>query len=315
MKSHHQTDNTFVDHQSEHHEGQGDIYTRVTNKILSDLEKGNLTWRKPWNTEYLSGHVMLPLRSNNIPYTGINTIMLWATAAEKGYSLPHWMTFKQALEMKASVAKGEKGTQIVYANHLVKEEEGNNGETQFTKIPYLKTYNVFNVAQISGLPDHFYKQPEKPAMDKHQRNEELEIFFAHTKADIYTGKQAFYSQSTDRIQMPPIESFRTITDYYATLSHEITHWTKHPTRLNRDFGRKQNGDEGYAKEELVAEIGACFLGAHLDFEPIPEQDHAAYIQSWLKVLKDDKRFIFSAASHAQKAVEYIKAIKSWKIHD
>lgn len=305
MKSHHQTANQYIDHQSEHHEGQGDIYTRVTNKILSDLERGNLTWRKPWNCEHLSEQVMFPLRSNSIPYTGINTILLWATAAEKGYSLPHWMTFKQALEMKASVAKGEKSTQIVYANQLIKEEEGSNGETQITKIPYLKTYNVFNVSQINGLPDQFYKQPEKPVTDPKVRNEEVEKFFARTKADIYTGRQASYNQSTDRIQMPPFESFSTVSDYYAILAHELTHWTKPPARLNRDLGQKTNREEGYAKEELVAEIGACFLGAHLGFEPMPEQHHAAYIQSWMKVLKDNKRFIFSAASHAQRAVEYM----------
>jgi antirestriction protein ArdC len=105
--------------------------------------------------------------------------------------------------------------------------------------------------------------------------------------------------------MPPFESFESVAAYYATLAHELTHWTKHPRRLDRDFGRKKYGDEGYAKEELVAELGGCFLAASLGFEPIPEEQHAAYIQSWLKVLKDDKRFIFSAASQGQRAVEYL----------
>lgn len=290
------------------HKSQPDIYTRVTQKIIEDLEKGNLTWRKPWNSEYLSGQVLRPLRWNNIPYTGINTLMLWGTAAEKGYHLPHWMTFDQALKLKANVRKKEKGTQVVYADKLVKEEE-KDGETILNKIPYLKCYTVFNAAQIEGLPDSFYKIPDTIEINSKQRIDELENFFAQTKADIYTGSKASYNQSTDQIQMPPFESFENVTDYYSTLAHELTHWTKHSSRLNRNFGRKTYGDEGYAKEELVAEIGACFLGADLGFVPMPEEQNAAYIQSWLKVLKDDKRFIFSAASHAQKAVEYISSLR------
>jgi antirestriction protein ArdC len=143
-----------------------------------------------------------------------------------------------------------------------------------------------------------------------QRNGELEHFFAQTKAEIYKGSQAAYNQTADKIQMPPFESFESIVAYYATLAHELTHWTKHPKRLDRDFGRKKYGDEGYAKEELVAELGACFLAASLGYEPMPEEEHAAYIQSWLKVLQDDKRFIFSAASQAQKAVEYIQSFQT-----
>ncbi|WP_138477118.1 ArdC family protein [Dyadobacter bucti] len=290
-------------------QSQNDIYSRVTNKILSDLEKGNLTWRKPWNSEYLSGYVMRPLRFNNVPYTGINTLMLWGTAAEKGYALPHWMTFKQALAMKGCVRKDEKGTQVVYADTLIKEHE-EEGDTKISKIPYLKCYIVFNVSQIEGLPEAFYKLPQPSKANPEQRSKEIGDFFAQTKADIYVGSQASYSQSTDKIQMPPFESFETAAGYYGTLAHELTHWTKHPKRLNRDLGRKHYGDEGYAEEELVAELGACFLAADLGFEPMPEQQHAAYIQSWLKVLKDNKRFIFFAASHAQKAAEYIHGQQS-----
>lgn len=285
---------------------QPDIYARVTNKILADLEQGNLTWRKPWNSEHMAGQVMRPLRWNNIPYTGINTLVLWGTAAEKGYALPYWMTFKQAIDLKANVRKGEKGEQVVYADKIVRDEETPEGDLNSRHIPFLKTYTVFNASQIEGLPESYYTVPETitPA-DAPQRMETLEAFFAQTKADIYTGMKASYNQLTDRIQMPPLESFEKASDYYAILAHELTHWTKHSTRLNRDMGRKHYGDEGYAKEELVAELGACFLGADLGFEPIPEEKHAAYIQSWLQVLKDDKRFIFSAASHAQKAIEYI----------
>lgn len=288
---------------------QTDIYARVTGKIITDLENGNLTWRKPWHSEHLAGQVMRPLRWNGIPYTGINTLMLWGTTAEQGYTSPYWMTFKQAIELKANVRKGEKGTQIVYADKFVVEEQNTKGETVTNRIPFLKPYTVFNASQIDGLSNAFYKQPEPVIGNVQTRNEELEAFFAQTKADIYTGREASYSITTDRIQMPPFESFETPESYYAVLAHEITHWTRHSKRLDRDLGRKYYGDEGYAKEELVAELGACFLAADLSFEPMPEAKHAAYIQSWLKALNDDKRLIFSAASHAQKAVEYIHTLQ------
>lgn len=288
---------------------QNDLYARVTGKIITDLENGNLTWRKPWNADHMSGHVVRPLRWNDIPYQGVNTLMLWGTAAEMGYTSPYWMTFKQALDLKASVRKGEKATQIVYADKFSVENRNAQGETVTTQIPFLKPYAVFNADQIEGLSDSFYKKQEPVKADARSRNEQLERFFAETKADIRTGWQASYSIGIDRVQMPPFESFETPEAYYAVLAHEITHWTRHPTRLDRDMGRKVYGDEGYAKEELVAELGACFLAADLSFEPMPPSQHAAYIQSWLHVLQNDKRFIFSAASHAQKAVEYLFSLQ------
>lgn len=288
---------------------QNDIYARITNKIIEDLEKGNLTWRKPWHSENLSGNVMRPLRWNNIPYTGINTLVLWGTAAEKGYTFSNWMTFDQATKLKANVRRGEKATTIVKLIKSIKEDADENGETKIIESSYLISYPVFNAAQIDGLPEAFYKVSEPAVNNPEQRREELENFFTQTKADIYTGTKASYNQGTDRIQMPPFESFESAVSFYATLAHEVTHWTKHAKRLNRDLGRKQYGDEGYAKEELVAELGACFLAADLGFEPMPEEQHAAYIKSWLKALKDDKRLIFSAASLAQKAVEYIHGLQ------
>lgn len=287
-------------------EAQTDVYARITNKIIADLERGELTWRKPWSADHLAGHVMRPLRWNGIPYTGINILMLWASAAEKGYASPYWMTFKQAGQMGANVRKGEKGTQIVYADQFAKEETDDNGQRTIRKVPFLKSYTVFNTAQLDNVPKGFDEVVAPPApINPDIRSPRLEEFFAQTKADIYTGAQASYSITTDRIQMPPFESFENATSYYATLAHELTHWTRHPTRLDRDLGRKHFGDEGYAKEELVAELGACFLAAVLGLEPMPQERHAAYIQSWLEVLQHDKRFVFSAASHAQKALEYI----------
>ncbi len=290
---------------------KNDIYTIVTQKIIADLEKGELTWRKPWSDANLSSHVMRPLRWNDIAYSGINTIMLWSVAAERGYASPYWMTARQANDLKAHVREEEKenAATVVYVDKFVKEEKNPDGTRSEHKIPFLKMYNVYNAGQIEGLSDAFYKLPEPKIVNEEKRNEALEQFFKLTKANIFTGKQAAYSIARDRIEMPPFEAFIDTQNYYATLSHEVTHWTRHPSRLNRDFNRKKFGDEGYAREELVAELGACFLGADLGFEPVTREQHAAYIRSWLTVLKNDKRFIFQAAAFAQKAVEYLVGLQ------
>lgn len=147
-------------------------------------------------------------------------------------------------------------------------------------------------------------------IDAAQRIDHAEAFFSATGADIrHGGNSAHYSGRTDHVQMPAFEAFRSPEAYYATLAHELSHWTKHPKRLDRDFGRKRWGDEGYAKEELVAELGAAFLCADLALTPEPGVDHAAYIQSWLKVLKEDKRAIFSAAAHAQRAADFLHGLQ------
>ena len=142
------------------------------------------------------------------------------------------------------------------------------------------------------------------------RLESVEGFFASTRASIqHGGSSGFYSPGRDIVQMPELPTFRDRESYYATLAHEMTHWTRHPKRLERDFGRKRWGDEGYAMEELVAELGSAFLSADLDLTPEVRADHASYIESWLKVLKDDKRAIFTAAAHAQRAADYLNSLQ------
>ena len=285
------------------------IYDSITQKIMADMEQGILTWRKPWSSEHLTGSVMRPLRWNNVPYTGINTIMLWATAAERGFTTPCWMTYGQAQHLKAHVRKGEKGATVVYSDIVEKEEQDKDGKATIQKLPFLKTYTVFNVGQIEGLPEHYYATPKVIYNNKEERIEAIERFFEQTKAVIRSGMEASYSITTDLIEMPPFECFTDSTGYYATLAHELTHWTRHPSRLNRDFNRKRWGDEGYAREELVAELGACFLSAELGIAPASHTQHAAYIQSWLSVLKNDRKFIVQAASFAHKAVEYVLSLQ------
>jgi antirestriction protein ArdC len=287
-----------------------DIYSKITDQIVSELEKGVRPWLKPWNAEHAEGRITRPLRANGIPYRGINVVMLWSAAMAKGYAAPQWMTFKQALELNAHVRKGETGSLVVYASKITRTEtDDGTGEESERDIPFMKGYTVFNVEQIEGLPAQFYPKPE-PRSEELPRIERAEAFFAATKAVIrHTGTQAFYSISSDHVQMPPFEIFRDAESYYATLAHECTHWTRHEKRLNRQFGRKRFGDEGYAMEELVAELGSAFLCADLELTPEVRDDHASYLASWLTVLKNDPRAIFTAASHAQRAADFLNGLQ------
>jgi antirestriction protein ArdC len=286
-----------------------DVYTRVTDKIIADLEKGVRTWMRPWNAEHTAGKIARPLRHNAQPYSGINILMLWGSAMDQGFTAPYWMTFKQALDFKAHVRKGEKGSLVVYANSITVTDENEHGEEESREVPFMRGYTVFNVEQIEGLPEHYYAM--RPArFTPAERIEHAESFFANTRADIrYRGNRAYYALEPDYVQMPPIEAFQDAESFYGTLAHECTHWTRHATRLDRDMGRKAYGDEGYAREELVAELGAAFLCADLEITPEVRDDHAAYINSWLAVLKQDKRAIFSAAAHAQRAVDYLHSLQ------
>jgi antirestriction protein ArdC len=286
-----------------------DVYSRVTNKIVADLERGNLTWLQPWQAGHQAGPVSRPLRAGGKAYRGVNVLMLWAAAMEQGYSCPLWLTYKQAAELGGQVRKGEHGSLVVYADKFTKEGTDDKGAAVEIEIPFMKGYTVFNAEQIDGLPGHFYATVP-PLNTAINRLDTVEQFFAGTKASIqHGGNRAFYSPDRDIVQMPELQSFRDGESYYATLAHEMTHWTRHESRLNRDLGRKRFADAGYAMEELVAEIGAAFLCADLGITPETRDDHAAYIASWLKVLKDDKRAIFTAASHSQKAADYLNSLQ------
>ena len=289
-----------------------DVYSRITDKIIADLEQGVRTWMKPWSAGNTDGRITRPLRHNGQPYSGINILMLWASGIEHGFTAPMWMTFKQALELKACVRKGEKGSLVVFANSITKTEANEAGEETERDIRFMKGYTVFNVEQIDGLPAHYYSRPDV-ALTPVERIRHAEEFFAATGADIrYRGDRAFYAAEPDYIQMPVIEAFHDAPSFYATLAHEAAHWTRHKSRLDREFGRKTWGDEGYAQEELVAELASAFLCADLGLTPEVREDHAAYIASWLTVLKQDKRFIFQAAAHAQRAVDFLVGLQDSK---
>lgn len=290
---------------------RGDVYTRITDKIIADLEKGVRPWMKPWSADHAAGRITRPLRHNGIPYRGINVVMLWSASVVKGYACPLWLTFKQAIELGGHVRKGEAGELVVYANSITRTEAKDDGTEEEREIPFLKGYTVFNAEQCVGLPAQYSTKVSTPTLTEAQRIERADAFFAATGADIRNGgTRAYYAQGADYVQMPPFETFRDAQSHAATLAHELTHWTKHDKRLARDMGRVKWGDAGYAREELVAELGAAFLCADLGITPEVREDHAAYIASWLEVLKGDKRFVFSAASQAQRAADYLHGLQA-----
>lgn len=289
---------------------RADLYTRVTERVIADLEKGVRPWLQPWSGGHAAGRITVPRRHNGVPYRGINILLLWGEAIANGYASPLWMTFKQALSLEAHVRNGEHGAMVVFADRFTKKETDADGNDVEREIPFLKAYSVFNVAQIEGLPAHYYAQPEANG-ERLALIESAEQFFAATGAVIrHGGHMAYYAPGPDVIQLPVPEAFRDAESYAATKAHEFTHWTKHQSRLDRDFGGKRFGDTGYAREELVAELGAAFLCADLGITPEPREDHASYLAHWLEILREDKRAIFAAAAHAQRAVDCLHGLSA-----
>lgn len=285
-----------------------DLYQHVTNRILEDLEHGVRPWLKPWSASNVRGSI-LPRRHNGIPYQGINVLLLWSEAMARGYTATTWMTYRQALELGAHVRKGETGTLVVFADRITRTEDGENGESIERSIPYLKSYTVFNVEQIDGLPPQYVPRASAPASVE-IRHAQAESFIAATRATIrFGGDRAYYAAAFDVIQLPPLPAFRDMERYYGTALHELTHWIGHASRCARELNGHRFGSEAYAFEELVAELGSAFLCAELGITPEVRDDHAAYLASWLVVLKQDKRAIFAAASQAQRAADYLHGLQ------
>ncbi len=288
-----------------------DIYARITDRIVADLEKGVRPWIQPWSVTNAGGRITRPLRHNGEPYSGMNTLLLWSEGIARGFASPVWMTFRQALQLGASVRKGETGATVVFASRFMKSEaDGNGGEVE-REIPFLKAYTVFNVAQIDGLAEQYYDRPES-VTDPVERIEHAERFLDNTGAVVrYGGDKAFFNPSTDHIQLPPRPMFKDAASLIAIRAHETLHWTSAPHRLNRDLSRYHKDRRDRAMEEVLVELGACFLCADLGIVPElePRPDHASYIQSWITLLGSDKRAIFQAAAHAQRAVNYLHSLQ------
>ena len=272
-----------------------DIYQTVTDSIISALEAGVKTWSCPW--QRVPGMSGLPSNyATCAAYSGMNIMLLWCSASEQGFNDSRWMTYKQAKAEGGQVRKGEHGTTAIFYTTL--EKENDDGETDY--IPMLKTFTVFNVEQIDGLP---LSDKAVGLAETFESLPRAEALFRNSGATIIKkGQNAFFQPSTDEIWLPERYLFSDAANFYATGLHELVHWSGAKSRLNREMKGKF-GCEEYAFEELIAELGSAFLMADLGIAG--EVQHESYIASWLKALKNDKRYIFKAASAASKAHRYL----------
>lgn len=274
-----------------------DLYDTVTAKIIKDMESGLLPWVQPWSNG-ASG--TLPLNATTRRnYSGVNVLLLWGTSQVAGYQSQEWLTYNQAQSVGAQVRKGERGTTIYFADKFVPKTEKAKPVEDQRSLYFLKAFSVFNVAQCDGI-----EPAARVPMTERQSIDRAEALIANTGAQVdIGGDKAFYRPAVDRIQLPPQQAFApNQINYYRTAFHEIGHWTGHASRLDRAYG-KRFGDSAYAREELVAEMASAFVCASLDI--VPTVRHADYIGSWLEVLKTDNKAIFTAASHASKAADFI----------
>ena len=279
-----------------------DVYQSVTNQIITALEAGTPPWVCPWQAG--SGDLAPANLSSGRPYRGINVLLLNLRAMSSGYSVNRWMTFHQARGLGACVRKGEEGTPVVFFKMLERDgamPSAANDQPGRKVIPLLRTFTVFNAAQIDGLPEAML--PTLSAPNHWDSCGVAELILLASQADIrHGGNRAFYSPSQDFIQMPERASFAGADAYYRVALHELTHWSGHPSRCNRVLSSRMH-IEAYAFEELVAEMGSAFLTNYAGLSG--HVHHASYIDSWLQALRNDKRLIFTAASLAQKAADYL----------
>lgn len=288
---------------------KADIYDRITASIIEAIENRPGEFRMPWHQTGEGGMTPTNVASKKA-YRGVNILNLWITAASRAYSRNTWGTYKQWQERGAQVRTGEKATLVVFWKFTgpgtgeTQDGEETTGNTQGKKC-FARGYHVFNVDQVDGAEAE--PEAEGPPRPQIERITEAEAFFARLGANIqHGGGHAYYRPTTDQIQMPELADFFDAEAYYSTLAHELTHWTGHPDRCNREKLAKRFGDHHYAAEELIAELGAAFTLGTLGLSSEPRIDHAQYIASWLHVLKNDNRAIFTAASRAQAAADWMQ---------
>jgi antirestriction protein ArdC len=285
------------------------LYRDVTDRIIAELEAGIVPWVQPWGGSGVDAPLAMPRNARTgKTYSGINILLLWDAVIKGGYGAQVWLTFKQALELGGCVRKGERGWMVCFADSFIPKDERERsrqegGDPQ--SIPFLKRYTVFNVVQCDGLPEHVV--PSVPQVSEREIIPRAEALIAATGASFQIGGEiACYIPKLDAIRVPPQTAFGDQINYYRTAFHELGHWTGHASRLARDLAAKF-ASNGYAREELVAELATAFVCATLGI--VPTVRHADYIGNWLEVLKEDARAIFKAASMASKAADYILAFE------
>lgn len=277
------------------------VYEIITERIMDQLEKGEVPWHRPWACQEWFAKNLISKKE----YRGVNAFL----TNSQGYDSPYWLTFKQAQDLGGSVKKGEHGTPVVYWNWVNKTDKDPDTEEELTKnIPFLRYYTVFHVSQCD-LPEG--KVPEVKAVDNGLNP--IDICEKVTsrmpkRPEIKYGQQrAFYKPAQDTVNMPKFQSFDNAEAFHSTLFHELVHSTGHESRLNRKGITELSsfGSTEYSKEELVAEMGAAFLCGHCGIENKTVDNSVAYIQSWLKRLRSDKKLVVMAAAKAQKAADFI----------
>ncbi|KKC23875.1 ArdC family protein [Sphingomonas sp. SRS2] len=284
---------------------RGDLYAEVTDRIIAELEAGRFPWVQPWGRAGTGPAPGLPRNAlTRRPYSGINILILWGAVIERGYGDQSWLTFRQAQDAGGNVSKGERGVTVVYADRFVPKGESERARRDgddARAVPFLKRFTVFNVAQCEGLRPGLAVDPTP--LPPCETVPAAEALIAASGADFRIGgDKAFYVPSADFIQVPPQPAFFDQINYYRTALHELTHWSGHGARLARDLANSF-GTHGYAREELVAEMGSAFLCASLGIEPTVR--HADYLGNWLEVLRADSRAIFRAASAASRAADFL----------
>lgn len=284
-----------------------DLYQDFTDQVIKQMENNNMNWSKPFTTTILNGHHNVISKK---PYQGMNCFSIGLSVHKNGFKSNEWATFNQWKNLGAKIKKGSKGTEILYWN--IKEYEDKTNKDEKVKIPFLRYFVVFNADQVEG-----YETKEKglkdfnlKEIDDWKAHFKTDTFVKNTKADIQINNKAFYSPNGDFIGMPPKEDFKGDKEntkeqyYYSTLLHELTHWSGHSSRCNRDL-KNRFGSKAYAMEELVAEIGSAFLCSHLGVTKAPTPNHGRYLNNWLEVLKEDKKAIFKAFSLSKVSSEYL----------
>lgn len=281
-----------------------EVFETIANRIADALESGTRPWAKPWNAKASPVALEMPHNVAGRNYRGANVFWLWMAQEAAGYAEPVWMTFKQAKELGGSVRKGEKGVPVFFWSQVKKQDEKTGEEKAHW---FAKSYVVFNIAQCDGI-----ERKASPVAAPEAEGDRLaaaEALIAATGADIrHGGAEAFYRPSTDSVHMPAFAAFESADGYYSTLFHELGHWSGADSRLKRDLTGRF-GDQAYAFEELIAELTAAFVCASQGFASIERADdqHAAYIGSWIKRLRHDPKAFVKAASEAQRAAEFILA--------
>ena len=277
-------------------------YADITARILSELENGFAPWVKPWSAT--PGQNVPHNAATGRPYSGCNVMLLWLSHGR--FASPRFLTFKQAKTLGGNVRKGEHGFTVYFVKPMVgKSTTDDSGNDQPGRaFTMLKAYTVFNVDQCEGLPEKILNPaPVKPRQTD-ERDATVDEFLSASGAVIREGHgEAYYAPGADFISMPAFAAFKSAATFYGVTFHELAHWTGHKARLDRDFSGRF-GTQAYATEELVAELTAAFLCAEFDLDG--ELRHAAYIASWIKLLKDEPKAFMTAASKAQAAADYLR---------